>query len=146
MRLPSRVPSSETAIGIQTPATLNVASMASGLFLCGDSMLMRPSVFVELITTIALLVSTSAVYAASDAGSKRNDLAAKPKGPEAQWSNATKGFGFVAPDGGSQDVFVHISAVERAGLNGLNEGQKISYEVVTDPRRGKSSAEKLKAL
>jgi cold shock protein len=63
-----------------------------------------------------------------------------------KWFNATKGFGFIAPDGGGQDVFVHISAVERAGLNGLNEGQKISYEVVADPRRGKSSAEKLKAL
>jgi CspA family cold shock protein len=63
-----------------------------------------------------------------------------------KWFNATKGFGFIAPDGGGQDVFVHISAVERAGLNGLNEGQKVSYEVVNDPRRGKSSAEKLKAL
>ena len=63
-----------------------------------------------------------------------------------KWFNATKGFGFIAPDGGGQDVFVHISAVERAGLGGLNEGQKIAYEVVNDPRRGKSSAEKLKAL
>ena len=63
-----------------------------------------------------------------------------------KWFNATKGFGFIAPDGGGQDVFVHISAIERAGLHGLNEGQKISYEVVSDPKRGKSSAEKLKAL
>ena len=63
-----------------------------------------------------------------------------------KWFNATKGFGFIAPDGGGQDVFVHISAVERAGLNGLNEGQKVSYEVVVDSRRGKSSADKLKAL
>jgi CspA family cold shock protein len=63
-----------------------------------------------------------------------------------KWFNTTKGFGFIAPDGSGQDVFVHISAVERAGLGGLNEGQKISYEVVNDPRRGKSSAEKLKAL
>ena len=63
-----------------------------------------------------------------------------------KWFNATKGFGFIAPDGGGQDVFVHISAVERAGLNGLNEGQKVSYEIVSDPRRGKSSAEKLKAI
>ena len=62
-----------------------------------------------------------------------------------KWFNSTKGFGFIAPDGGGQDVFVHISAVERAGLNGLNEGQKVSYEVVVDPKRGKSSAEKLKA-
>ena len=60
--------------------------------------------------------------------------------------NTSKGFGFIAPDGGGQDVFVHISAVERAGLNGLNEGQKVSFEVVSDPKRGKSSAEKLKAL
>jgi CspA family cold shock protein len=63
-----------------------------------------------------------------------------------KWFNTTTGFGFIAPDGGGQDVFVHISAVERAGLGGLNEGQKIAYEVVNDPRRGKSSAEKLKAL
>jgi cold shock protein len=63
-----------------------------------------------------------------------------------KWFNATKGFGFIQPDGGGQDVFVHISAVERAGMNGLNEGQKVSYEVVADPKRGKSSAEKLKAL
>ncbi len=63
-----------------------------------------------------------------------------------KWFNATKGFGFIAPDGGGQDVFVHISAVERAGLSDLNEGQKVSYEVVNDPKRGKSSAEKLKAL
>ena len=45
-----------------------------------------------------------------------------------KWFNGTKGFGFIQPDGGGKDVFVHISAVERAGLNGLNEGQKISYE------------------
>jgi CspA family cold shock protein len=63
-----------------------------------------------------------------------------------KWFNATKGFGFIQPDGGGQDVFVHISAVERAGMNGLNEGQKVSYEVVADPKRGKSSAEKLKAV
>ena len=63
-----------------------------------------------------------------------------------KWFNATKGFGFIQPDGGGQDVFVHISAVERAGMNDLNEGQKVSYEVVADPKRGKSSAEKLKAL
>ena len=63
-----------------------------------------------------------------------------------KWFNATKGFGFIQPDGGGQDVFVHISAVERAGMNDLNEGQKVSYEVVADPKRGKSSADKLKAL
>ncbi|MGY3646437.1 cold shock CspA family protein [Bradyrhizobium sp. LM4.3] len=50
-----------------------------------------------------------------------------------KWFNATKGFGFIQPDDGGQDVFVHISAVERAGLGTLNEGQKISYEIVADP-------------
>ena len=60
-----------------------------------------------------------------------------------KWFNATKGFGFIQPDGGGKDVFVHISAVERAGLNGLNEGQKITYEVQQD--RGKDDAVNLKA-
>ena len=57
--------------------------------------------------------------------------------------NSTKGFGFIQPDDGGQDVFVHISAVERAGLRGLNEGQKISYEIVQDRRSGRSSADNL---
>jgi cold shock protein len=61
-----------------------------------------------------------------------------------KWFNATKGFGFIQPDGGGPDVFVHISAVERAGMSGLNEGQKISYEIVADKRSGKSSAGDLK--
>ena len=61
-----------------------------------------------------------------------------------KWFNATKGFGFIQPDGGGNDVFVHISAVERAGLRGLNEGQKIAYEIVADKRSGKSSADNLK--
>jgi CspA family cold shock protein len=60
-----------------------------------------------------------------------------------KWFNATKGFGFIQPDGGGKDVFVHISAVERAGLNGLNEGQKISYEVQSE--RGRDAAVNLKA-
>ncbi|GGK23633.1 cold-shock protein [Salinarimonas ramus] len=60
-----------------------------------------------------------------------------------KWFNATKGFGFIQPDEGGADVFVHISAVERAGLRGLNEGQKISYEIVADRRTGKSAADKL---
>ncbi|MCJ8517321.1 CspA family cold shock protein [Pseudorhizobium tarimense] len=63
-----------------------------------------------------------------------------------KWFNSTKGFGFIEPDNGSQDVFVHISAVERAGMNGLNEGQKISYEIVQDKRSGKSSADNLRAV
>ena len=62
-----------------------------------------------------------------------------------KWFNATKGFGFIQPDAGGADVFVHISAVERAGLRGLNEGQKIAYEIVPDKRTGKSSAENLKS-
>ncbi len=59
-----------------------------------------------------------------------------------KWFNPTKGYGFIQPSGGGQDVFVHISAVERAGLSTLNEGQKIEYEIVSS--RGKSSAENLK--
>ena len=60
-----------------------------------------------------------------------------------KWFNPTKGFGFIEPDDGGKDAFVHISAVERAGLNGLNEGQKVSYDL--EPGRdGKSSAENLK--
>ena len=61
-----------------------------------------------------------------------------------KWFNSQKGFGFIQPEDGSKDVFVHISAVERAGMSGLNEGQKISYEVVADRKTGKSSAENLK--
>ncbi len=61
-----------------------------------------------------------------------------------KWFNETKGYGFITPDGGGNDVFVHISAVERAGLRGLNEGQKVSYELVADKRSGKQSADNLK--
>ena len=61
-----------------------------------------------------------------------------------KWFNGQKGFGFIAPDDGGNDIFVHISAVERAGLSGLAEGQKISYEVKVDLKRGKSSAENLR--
>lgn len=61
-----------------------------------------------------------------------------------KWYNATKGYGFIAPDDGGKDVFVHVSAVERAGLSGLNDGQSISYEIEVDERRGKSSAVNLK--
>jgi CspA family cold shock protein len=63
-----------------------------------------------------------------------------------KWFNGTKGFGFIQPDGGGADVFVHASAVERAGLRGLNEGQKIAYEIVPDKRTGKSSAQNLKPV
>jgi cold shock protein len=61
-----------------------------------------------------------------------------------KWFNATKGFGFIQPEDGGKDVFVHISAVERAGLRELNEGQKVAYEIVADKRTGRSSASNLK--
>ena len=57
-----------------------------------------------------------------------------------KWFNSDKGFGFIQPTDGGADVFVHISAVERAGLRGLNEGQKVSFELVPDKRTGKTSA------
>jgi CspA family cold shock protein len=60
-----------------------------------------------------------------------------------KWFNGQKGFGFIQPNDGGNDVFVHISAVERAGLSGLAEGQKVSFELKTDKMRGKTSAENL---
>ncbi|MBS0240305.1 MAG: cold-shock protein [Proteobacteria bacterium] len=63
-----------------------------------------------------------------------------------KWFNGQKGFGFIQPDDGGNDVFVHVSAVERAGLRGLNEGQKVSFDVVADRRSGKSSADNLRAV
>ena len=60
-----------------------------------------------------------------------------------KWFNSQKGFGFIQPNDGGTDVFVHISAVERAGLPGLNEGQKVNFEIKQDKMRGKSSAENL---
>jgi len=63
-----------------------------------------------------------------------------------KWFNGQKGFGFIQPDDGGKDVFVHISAVERAGMTNLNEGQKVSFEVVADRRSGKSSADNLRAV
>ena len=60
-----------------------------------------------------------------------------------KWFNSTKGFGFIAPDQGGADVFVHISAVERSGLSSLVEGQKVSFEIAQDRRTGKSAAGKL---
>ena len=63
-----------------------------------------------------------------------------------KWFNGQKGFGFIQPEDGSADVFVHISAVERAGMNGLNEGQKIGFELERDKRSGKMSAGALQAL
>lgn len=63
-----------------------------------------------------------------------------------KWFNGQKGFGFIQPDDSGNDVFVHISAVERAGLTGLAEGQKVSYEAKVDKMRGKTSAENLQIL
>jgi cold shock protein len=63
-----------------------------------------------------------------------------------KWFNGQRGFGFIQPDDGSKDVFVHISAVERAGMNNLNEGQKASYKLVADRRTGKSSANNLRTV
>jgi len=60
-----------------------------------------------------------------------------------KWFNAQKGYGFIQPEDGSKDVFVHISAVERAGLGELKEGQQVSFDVVANPENGKSSAENL---
>jgi CspA family cold shock protein len=63
-----------------------------------------------------------------------------------KWFNATKGFGFIQPDDGGKDAFVHISAVERAGLNNLVEGQKIEFDLVADQRAGKLSADNLRKV
>lgn len=62
-----------------------------------------------------------------------------------KWFNSQKGFGFIQPENGDKDIFVHISAVERAGMYTLNEGQKVSFDIVADRRTGKSSAENLRA-
>ncbi|QRG06036.1 cold-shock protein [Xanthobacter dioxanivorans] len=62
-----------------------------------------------------------------------------------KWFNGTKGFGFIQPDDGGTDVFVHISAVERAGMQTLNEGQKVEFEIIRDNKSGKNSAGNLRA-
>ena len=63
-----------------------------------------------------------------------------------KWFNSQKGFGFIQPDGGAADVIVHISAVERAGMSGLNEGQKVSFELERDAKSGKMSAGSLQSV
>ena len=63
-----------------------------------------------------------------------------------KWFNGQQGFGFIQPDEGGNDVFVHISAVERAGMRSLNEGQKIEFEIVSDRKTGKSSADNLRTV
>jgi cold shock protein len=62
-----------------------------------------------------------------------------------KWFNSQKGFGFIQPEDGGKDVFVHISVVERAGMHALNEGQKVSFDVVADRRTGKASADNLRS-
>ena len=62
-----------------------------------------------------------------------------------KWFNETKGYGFIQPDDGGKDVFVHISAVERAGMRNLIEGQRVTYEILTDKRSGKDAAGNLQA-
>jgi CspA family cold shock protein len=63
-----------------------------------------------------------------------------------KWFNIQKGFGFIAPDAGGSDAFVHISALERAGIGDLREGQKVDFELVADRKSGKMTADKLKVL
>ena len=63
-----------------------------------------------------------------------------------KWFNTQKGYGFIQPEGGGKDVFVHISAVERAGLRELREGQRVTFEIVTDRKTGKSAAENSKTV
>jgi len=63
-----------------------------------------------------------------------------------KWFNVQKGFGFIQPDDGTKDVFVHVSAVERAGMHGLTEGQRVSFDVVADRKTGKSAADNLRAV
>ena len=62
-----------------------------------------------------------------------------------KWFNSQKGFGFIQPENGGQDVFVHVSAVERAGIGTLNEGQSVTFDIVKDSRTGKSAADNLHA-
>jgi len=73
----------------------------------------------------------------------RGEIAGTGNG-KVKWFNPTKGFGFIQPDGGGQDVFVHISAVEQAGLRGLNEGQSVTFDLEQDRRSGKTSATNLR--
>jgi cold shock protein len=98
----------------------------------------RPGVHIRPVFFVLL-----AVYGTIDLGcrhwfTRESDVATGT----VKWFNPTKGFGFIQPDSGGKDVFVHISAVEKAGLNTLNEGAKVSYEVVAN--RGKESAENLR--
>lgn len=100
--------------------------------------------------TAELCKNTSIIRVEMDANSRPSNLRGSVQEHimstgTVKWFNAQKGFGFIQPDDGGIDVFVHVSAVERAGLVGLAEGQKIAYEIVADRRTGKQSAGDLKA-
>lgn len=100
--------------------------------------------------TAELCKNTSIIRVEMDANSRPSNLRGSVQEHimstgTVKWFNAQKGFGFIQPDDGGMDVFVHVSAVERAGLVGLAEGQKIAYEIVADRRTGKQSAGDLKA-
>jgi CspA family cold shock protein len=77
-------------------------------------------------------------------GARPRGVVAGSGSGEVKWFNPTKGFGFIKPEGGGQDIFVHISAVEQAGLSGLNEGQRVNFDLEQDSRSGKTSATNLK--
>ena len=100
--------------------------------------------------TAELCKNTSIIRVEMDANSRPSNLRGSVQEHimstgTVKWFNAQKGFGFIQPDDGGIDVFVHVSAVERAGLVGLAEGQQIAYEIVADRRTGKQSAGDLKA-
>jgi CspA family cold shock protein len=90
-------------------------------------------------------ISTHSSPAASRCGAEETREDVSMSTGTVKWFNSQKGFGFIQPEDGSKDVFVHVSAVERAGMRDLQEGQKISYELVEDRRSGKMSADRLQA-
>jgi cold shock protein len=89
-------------------------------------------------------ISTDSVYAGEHF--RRIQKGVSMSQGTVKWFNSEKGFGFISPDGGGQDAFVHISAVERAGISQLREGDKVSFELVADRKSGKMSADKLQIL
>jgi CspA family cold shock protein len=105
----------------------------------------RPACHTRLRPRIVAFPGYRLMRCAIPCGAIFSGRTAMPTGT-VKWFNSTKGFGFIQPENGGADVFVHISAVERAGLRSLNEGQKVSYEEQRDPKRNKTSAENLKAV